>query len=304
MRSLVPALSLLLPAIATAGVDVYGTGTGIDGALNVNDTRTINAYAAVTAASAAGSSNVTVDSTAGFTVGGLVLVHRTRRNAFTSGNDASPAIDISTADVGAYELARVTAIAGNVVTFDQPLLRGVEANRAQIVTVPEHTSVTVRPAGHIQASPWNGTKGGVVAFLANGVLDVRGEIETDGAGYRGGVFVNQGGTYGCSALDYPNTDAADPNRNVRAGRKGEGLGVDFTADITGRGNRSSGAGGGNCHNAGGGGGGHRGRGGTGGNSWPGSIGTRAVGGFGGRPLLYSLFDHGVFGGGGGAGDGN
>jgi hypothetical protein len=302
MRSLLPALMFLLPTFALAGVDTYGVGSGIDGVATIAATTTVNTYAMVSAGSAVGDSSVEVDDPAAFSVGQLVMIQRTKRNAFTSGTDASGAINLNSSVVGRYELSRVTAIAGTTLSLDQPLRFPVQNARAQVVSIPEYASLTVAVSGRIEAAPWDGQKGGVVAFLVAGEFVNNGAVEADERGFRGGVFVNQTSPYGCAALDYPNTDPADVNAAYNAGQKGEGLGVDYAVDVTGRGNRGNGAGGGNCHNAGGGGGSHRGRGGRGGNSWPGSIGTQEVGGYGGRPLLYSLFYHALFGGGGGSGD--
>ncbi|MBX2799533.1 MAG: hypothetical protein KTR31_17790, partial [Myxococcales bacterium] len=282
-----------LPTLASAGVDVYGSGTGTDGSLIVTGTATVNEASGVTADADAGDVEIVVADPAPFTAGQLVLIHR----AFgiepepVSGDTAE--VDLTGQRAGAWELARVEAVGGSTLTLDGPLLVGVRADQAQVVTVPEHTDVTVRPAGTLTVDAFDGASGGVLAFLATGTVAVEGRLDVAGRGFRGGEVENGPGNFGCTDLDPARGDG---------GAKGEGpLAGSYGLDVVGRGNRASGAGGGNCHNGGGGGGGHGGSGGQGGNTYSGDL---PLGGLGGASVHYDFETHALFGGGGGAGHAN
>jgi hypothetical protein len=74
----------------------------------------------------------------------------------------------------------------------QPLTNAYSTNvevgdYAQVVRVDEVTSVTIEDGGTLTVNGWNGRHGGIMAFLATGILDVRpgGEITSMGTGYRG-----------------------------------------------------------------------------------------------------------------------
>ncbi len=193
----------------------------------------------------------------------------------------------------------MASVVGNQLHLTAPLVNAYAATVTQVVSVPEYTSLTVMPGASVVPGVWNGSRGGIVAFLATGTVTVQGSINASGAGFRGGVFVNNAnGPMGCISLD----GQAPPGSGERNAQKGEGVGG-YANDIVGYGNRANGGGGANCHNAGGGGGGHGGRGGNGGATLT-SDGSRDVGGIGGARVLYSPLERLLFGGGGGAGEGN
>ncbi|NOJ79128.1 adventurous gliding motility protein AgmC [Myxococcus xanthus] len=305
----------LLGPVAKAAADTFGLGNGSSGALTVGAADTIvNDYAGVTADVSAGQSFVTVDTTAGFTAQDLVMVFQaTGLDDAPSGNQAP--IVLTGGSVGRWELARIDSVdVGNArLYFMQPLTGAFAATSTQVIRVPEYTNVTVSAAGSLVPLPWNGTRGGVVAFLAQGAVSNAGAIHADGRGFRGGFAWNGGGD-GCDGLD----DAWGPDNQYLIGTsKGEGLvpgrfgGEALPPDgptglTTGRGNAANAGGGGVCHNSGGGGGSHVGMGGIGGRTWVGEAppASREVGGLGGAPLTFDAVSHAVFGGGGGAGHGN
>lgn len=318
------ALGITSARSARAEADTFGLGSGRSGPGTIAATTVVNAYASVTANVAAGASSVTVDSGASFTPGDLVMVwEATGLEAATSGRNLL-GVDLALSSAGTYELARVKSVVGNVVTFTNPLLRAYVGGDAQLVRMPEYTTLTIT-AGGITATPWDGTKGGIVAFLVQGAIANAGTIDADASGFRGGVLKNDDKVFGCTAGDGPVVDSAiTPGLNALAGgaKKGEGIfPADFSVDITnptavanavtyGRNNVVTGGGGGDCHNSGGGGGGHGGVGGQGAGTWAGETDLviptpdRMVGGLGGDKLVYDPTAHLVFGGGGGAGEEN
>ncbi len=295
------ALASLVPARAFAGRDSYALGTGRSGALNVTGAMPaiVNTYTTLASNAAAGATTITVGSAMGFGAGDLVLVHRasgplTSVPAAPPMGMPAPAIDLSTSPVGRWELARVRVQMGTTLTLDEPLVGAFDAAGTQVIRVPEYTNVTIAMGSQIAAQPWNGTVGGVVAFLANGTITNNGVINGDARGFRGGVFNSNAGPFGCTALEETAGRGQFSGESAQSGAFGV---------RRGRGYLANGGGGGICHNSGGGGGGNGGRGGLGGRTWRDDMG-RAVGGFGGTALAYTLLDHASFGGGGGAGDGN
>ncbi|WP_418765001.1 adventurous gliding motility protein AgmC [Myxococcus xanthus] len=294
----------LLGPVAKAAADTFGLGNGSSGALTVGAADTvINTYTRVTAAVPAGQGYVPVASSTGFAVGNLVMVYQTAGlTAPASGSQT--AINLVGGPVGRWELARIQSLTPTRLTFSQPLTLDFAANATQAIRVPEYTSVTVNAAGSIVAGDWDGTTGGVVAFLSQGPVNNVGAIHADGQGFRGGFAWNGDGD-GCTGVDQAWPGGTEKGEGLVLGRFGNGA-FPPAAGATGRGNIANAGGGGVCHNSGGGGGSNAGAGGIGGRTWVGeeAPASRAVGGFGGASLTFDAVSHAVFGGGGGAGHGN
>ena len=310
-------LVLALEGRARAEADTFGLGTGHDGPLNVTSTtgQVINTYAPVTAAVAAGTTMMLVGTRAGaassFTAGQLVMIFQTRGGFTTpptSGSAAAIALP-ATSKTGRYELARIASASGDMVVLTHPTSNAYDPADTQLVSVPEYTTVTVNANAKLSAMPWTGVSGGVLAFLATGVVSNTGTLTASTAGFDGGVRIQSASPKGCAA-----DDGAPVLGGAEAGGAHKGEGLDPTAfDMAtayaggvprrfGRGNVANGGGGGDCFNAGGGGGGHAAAGGVGGNTNPNAEASRAVGGRGGAPVTYDPLATLVLGGGGGAGD--
>ena len=267
--------------------DSLHLGTGADGALTVSTSGlVVNAYAKVTAALAVGDTAVTVAATTGFASGQLVLVYQATGMTPVPASGVQTQVDLTSSSVGRFELARITSLSATTINLTAPLVNSYAANVTQLVRVPEYTTVTINAGRSMSAGLWDGSKGGVLAFLATGAITNNGVISADARGFRGGVSVDDlSGTTGSSGLDEPAAAGA---------QKGEGIAVTrYGATNTGRGNVANGAGGGVAAWAGGGGG-------KGGNSSQ-TDGNRPVGGLGGASVTYGLLDHALLGGGAGAG---
>jgi MYXO-CTERM domain-containing protein len=281
---------------ARASTDTFGVGDGHRGNFTATAAgQVVNTYAPLTAAAAANATSVTIGATigggGGFANGDLVMVlQATGYPSSSAPAGTQTAIDLSANVVGQWELARVTAVGGRTLTFSAGLLNAYAANLSQVIRVPEYGTVTVGAGNSIVATQWNGSAGGVVAFLATGSIGNDGGIQADGAGFRGATSTATYGNNGCTALS--GTQATG------FAWRGEGIvsGV-YGADPGGYGNLADGAGGGDCSRGGGGGGGNGGQGGVGGQNTAGL----AYGGLGGAKLTLSTLNHLVFGGGGGAG---
>ncbi|KFE68632.1 adventurous gliding motility protein AgmC [Hyalangium minutum] len=294
-----------LPAMA--GRDIYLLGDGSDGVLDVTTSLpapvVINSYARVTTDAAVGATELLVDTNTGFSPGDLVLVHQsTGYTPEPTPGDISD-INLTTGAVGRWELARLSMAAAEPgkLKLASPLLYAYTATGAQAVKVPEYTNVTIRGGAVLTASAWDGSKGGILAFLANGsvVIESAAAIDVTGKGFRGGLYVKDSTTTrrGCSGITEGSPGGAQRAEGVARGLYG--------ASSTGRGNGANGGGGGVCYLAGGAGGGSAGRGGDGGKTHSSADGARAVGGIGGSKFSSTVdpLNRMVFGGGGGSGHG-
>ncbi|HEX8702081.1 MAG TPA: hypothetical protein VF815_24840 [Myxococcaceae bacterium] len=277
---------------ASAETDTFGLGSGRNGALRVDHPTPINHYAQVTAPVKAGNRTLRVDSLSGFEPGALIMVLQSTGMAQELNSGWEAPLELQTDAAGTFELARVQSASDGVLTLTEPLVNAYEALATQVVRVPEYTHVEVSASGALQAQPWDGRTGGVLAFLATGTITNHGRIEAAGMGFQGGDTSKDGDdTRKCSDLN---------ETSPRGAKKGEGV-ASPSLSGTGRGNAANAGGGGVCLMSGGGGGGHGGAGAQGGNSSDELDGARSVGGQGGVPLKYSAEKRLVFGGGGGAG---
>lgn len=289
-------LALIVSALPVlAGPDNVGLGDGSDGTLTVNAAnQVVNVYAQVTAPLAPGDAAIVVGSATGIGADDLLIVLQTTGIVPEPPSGGPTPIDLTSSPVGRWEFARVSTVAGNTLNLTAPLLYSYAANVTQVIRVPEYSSLTINPGRSIASAAWDGSTGGVVAFLVSGTFNNFGSVDARGRGFRGGQLVDDpSGTTGCTGLD----EAAPAGA-----QKGEGIAVTrYGTTATGRGRVANGAGGGICLKSGGGGGGHGGGGGQGGNTDLTLDGNRAMGGEGGAALTYNLLDHVMMGGGGGAG---
>ncbi|HEX8706332.1 MAG TPA: Ig-like domain-containing protein, partial [Myxococcaceae bacterium] len=293
-RNLIPTalLALLVGAMpALAGPDVYGLGTGRDGPGAANP---VNRYARVTTTVSSGSTSILIAGAVGWSIapGDLVMVIQMSGISPEPASGHGDTIDIRNDPVGRWELGRVASATATSVTLTEPLLNTYAAPGSQVVRVPEFTTVNINSG--VNPTPWNGSTGGVLAFLATGTVTNNNTITGLTRGFRSAPTVRDtvANRTGCDELDEP---------VPAGGRKGEGIALSrYSLTVGGYGRVTNGGGGGNCYRAGGGGGGNGGAGGNGGNSDI-ADGNRPVGGQGGAALLYSALDRLVPGGGGGAG---
>jgi len=282
-----------LPVLA--GPDNVGLGTGRDGTLTVNAAnQVINVYAQVTTPLAPGDTAIVVGDATGIGADDLLIVLQTTGIVPEPPSGGPTPIDLTNNPVGRWEFARVSTVAGNTLNLTAPLIHPYAGNVTQVIRVPEYSALTINAGRSISPAPWNGSTGGVVAFLVSGTFTNNGSVDARGRGFRGGQAVDDlGSTTGCTGLDEEAPTGAQKGEGIAATRYG--------TTVTGRGRVANAAGGGICFKSGGGGGGNGGAGGQGGNTDLSLDGNRPVGGEGGAALTFSLLDHLMMGGGGGAG---
>ena len=126
------------------------------------------------AAGSAGSINVTLSSVTGtFAAGQHVFLHQTQA---------------ASGSVGFYEFGIVASVSGTTLTLTAPLTNTYVTDgthHAQVVRVPQYTTVNVAAGGTLTASAWNGTTGGILVLEATSSVTVAGTVTMDGNGFRG-----------------------------------------------------------------------------------------------------------------------
>ncbi len=237
----------------------------------------------------------------GLNIGDRVLLMQMDGALIDTTNTASYGSIIDLRQAGRYELLTVGDVTFNHITFLEAIAGNYDADaRLQIIRVPVYTDVVV--ALPLQAQPWNGATGGVIALMCSGSIVLLADIDASGTGFRGGPAANNISCIsgGAGYLGY-----ASPVVSATGGMKGEGIGQVFDKPLA-RGAPANGGGGGNNSQTGGGGGSNAAAAGAGGirnNMGSGCNGPAP--GLGGYALMQSANSGRAFlGGGGGAGDGN
>ncbi|HVD98869.1 MAG TPA: T9SS type A sorting domain-containing protein [Cytophagaceae bacterium] len=178
---------LIIGLLSFAPLRSYGQGSGADGPLNVaSGTTTINSVATAISGSNAVGTTINVTSTAGFAVGDLILI-----------------IQMDGTNAGTYDERTITSLTLTSFTFSgstSAVYSSSGANRAQVIRVPQYTTVTVNSGATLTAPPWNGATGGVLIFAADGAVTDNGTITMSGKGFTGGTggTGNAAGTAGAS----------------------------------------------------------------------------------------------------------
>lgn len=299
------ALALRAPHGRSAD-DTFGLGNGKDAAFVAGAAgQIVNAYSAVVGEATVGATSIAVSDTTEFDVGDLVLVVQMKSGELTS-QDADPAVDLDLAaiGVGQYEVVTVVSKTIESLDFTPPLVHAYAATGAQVVRIPQYTTVNVPAGTSVTAKPWDGTTGGVVAFVATGAITMEGDgtVTADALGFRGGRRSKMFCADPCTISN----EGSAPLDDASCDTGGRGESFDGTVNAFGEmgcgvGARGSGGGGGGHINAGGAGGGNAGYGGRGGRGWNQG---RLHGGYAGAGTNAPLLERLTFGGGGGGGQTN
>ena len=239
-----------------------------------------------------------------YNVGDTVLMIQMKGAIIDSSNTASFGNITDYKSAGNYEFNYVKSRNGNAIELKNKIIRPYEipTGKVQLIRVPYFTNYTVNDT--LTCLPWDGSKGGVLAFNVQNSLSLNNSIDVSGKGFKGGIDpVTNPSTFLCAETQY----LYPPNADLASG-KGEGIAIISAAKSFGRGAHSSGGGGGNSHNSGGAGGGNGGGGGFGGYQFEGSPCTGSAidnRGIGGNLLNYTNPINKIFlGSGGGAGHSN
>ncbi|MEO6671019.1 MAG: LamG-like jellyroll fold domain-containing protein, partial [Ferruginibacter sp.] len=202
---------------------------------------------------------LTVQDATQFNAGDTVLLIQMKGAQIDSTNTSAFGTVTNYNNAGNYEFNYVLSKAGNVIKLKNKLTRQYDLpnGRVQLIRVPYYTSTIV--SATLTCLPWDGTKGGVLAFNVRDTLTLNADIDVSKNGFRGGA---PGNSFLCGVADYASSFGT-------TGSKGEGI-----AEL----NAPWNAGGGHLANGGGGS--------FGGNSGAGGGSNLMAGGLGGRE--YSL----------------
>jgi len=152
-------------------------GSGSDGALTIAaDTTEAPIDSACTGILGAYTLSAT---NASFAAGQILLIHQTQ------GSDA-----------GLYERNEIVSYTAGTITLLNPLLKTYTTG-SQVRVLKQYSAVTINSGKTYSAKAWNGTTGGILAFLCNGTLTISGSISANGGttstitgatggGFRGG----------------------------------------------------------------------------------------------------------------------
>ena len=141
-------------------------GDGSDGTLTISANTT---EAPIDSTCSGSSGSVSLSATnASFAAGQIVLIHQSR------GTNA-----------GQWERGQIQSYSAGVITLVEPMV-GAYVAGAQVRVLKQHTNVTIDAGVTYTAKAWDGSVGGILAFIASGTLTVNGTISSSGKGYRGG----------------------------------------------------------------------------------------------------------------------
>lgn len=248
----------------------------------------VNQYASVTAVSG---TDISVDDAVDFAVNDTVMLMQMQGAQIETFPDYYGEI-LDYGSVGQFEIATITAISGNTITLNNLNKTFNSDHILQLIKVADYRSEsTTTITNTINATAWDGSKGGVVAIMADElVLDA--DINASGKGFRGGQITQ--------------TDSVKGDLLASVGaQKGEGI-AKYGAMDRGRAAQATGGGAGDWVNTAGAGGANYGSGSCG--DYYGSTpddATIAISGWGLDKLPASITHFPLMlGGGGGAGDRN
>ncbi len=177
-------------------------GTGIDGDATIAANKDINADDITGSCTDAGdAANYSVSALVPAGSGVVTLSTTPNASCIAAGTEIliinlmGTSADYS--NVGKYETARVVSVASATLTLDRPLtnLYNGVTQKIMVQRVPNYNDVTVNTSQTLTATAWNGTKGGVLFFRANGTVTVNGSISVVDKGYVNGAGGAGGGFY-------------------------------------------------------------------------------------------------------------
>ena len=204
--------------------DAISAGDGSDGSLTVSALSQPNDYYAIIDANkASGSNTFTLDTVANLAIGDKVLIWQVQDS--TAPTNAGKMLYTNITNISGSIATTADNITWNMVSNDYD---NTTAHNAQMIRIPQYTSVTVSSGGVLAPSRWTGTKGGILVLEATGniTVDSGGYLVGDGMGFRGGTGGLGGNTGSPGASGYAGY--------IGEGRTGNGLNFSSsTTSVTG-----------------------------------------------------------------------
>ncbi len=141
-------------------------GDGSDGALSIGSNTT---EAPIDSAATGSKDSVSLTATnASFAAGQKVLVIQSQGTG-----------------AGQYQETEIASYTAGTITTTEPLLFAFVSG-AQVRVVKQYSSVTIDATFTYTAKAWDGTVGGILAWMCNGATNINGAVDLNGKGYRGG----------------------------------------------------------------------------------------------------------------------
>ncbi len=252
----------------------------------------INRYTRLAYIECTNNSAIQVENPSGFKAGDKILIIQMQGADVDRSNTSTFGSVTWYNNAGNYELATVDEIHGRTFVLQYELAHSYTLSGiVQVIRVPSYTNVVISDT--LRPQKWNGTTGGVLAFIASGTVTMNADIDGTGTGFR------EGAPFGAAVIDMAaynglNTSKSFPflysclSPSDSGSLKGEGIHRASPTYLGGKGALSNAGGGGNAFSdgsGGGGGGGNYGAGGNGGGAWTTLGGEYA--GIGGYALPYS-----------------
>jgi hypothetical protein len=144
-------------------------GSGTDGALTISSNTTDSP---IDSACTGSSGTQTLSATnASFAIGQVILIHQTKGTG-----------------AGVWERNIIQGYTAGTITTTSAL-KNTYSSGAQVIVMKQYSSVTVNSGKTWTAKAWNGTVGGILAFICSGTVAVAGSVSANGCGFRGGSGV-------------------------------------------------------------------------------------------------------------------
>lgn len=174
---------------------VYGYGDGSDGAYAPSTGTDAPIDSACTGTSGATSLSAT---NASFAAGQVILIHQTKD---VGGAGAS---------AGKWELNKIDSYTAGTITTKLPLCN-TYVSGAQVLVIKQYSSILIDSGVTLTGKSWNGTVGGIIAWLCKGTTEIKGTVTVSG-------------TNGAVATGYVNGDSEELPTSGGGFRGGDGTG--------------------------------------------------------------------------------
>lgn len=221
--------------------DIVGTslvfGSGSDGALTISADTTDSPIDS--ACSGTSGTNSLTATNANFATGQKILI-----------------IQMQGTNAGTWQRNEIQSYSAGTITLTDNLNADYSSsgsNTAQVLVLKQYTDVTVNSGKTWTAKAWNGTVGGILAFLANGAVAINGTISASGKGFRGGIgAVYNAGVGALSQCGYDGESSTGPSSRSIGGGYGDqnSNGAGGGGSPLSSSNRGGGGGGGNATSGG------------------------------------------------------
>ncbi len=150
-------------------------GNGTNGALTISSNTTESPIDSACTGTIA--TNTLSATNASFASGQVILIHQTR------GTNA-----------GQWQRTSIDSYTTGVITTVDAL-NGTYTAGAQVRVIPQYTNVTIDAGFTYTAKAWNGTVGGILAFIASGTVTVNGTISASQRGFTATDTTRSGNNY-------------------------------------------------------------------------------------------------------------